>query len=340
MINRQSNFLTAEECSELIDLFNNNEILSIRNPLIYNIKQKISDNIRRPIVLSEDISIRKIEVGETHPEKYSWFTSEDFYQFCLGSGNRISSAKIFLNKPSKGGGLWFPKHRLKIDPEVGQFVFWDDKTKGKFNSFTLHQDLEVAKGELYLLEVFFREKPYDPSKDRELYEEYQASGYKVETTSLNKSSYYILPAPKFTYNVGKEVQKLIQLVSPGTIHQSPELSQLLLGSINPTIQRVYKGATPFRVEEMHTFRSGQKVDLWKKHPTDDILNCLVVLDNPKHRNNPWTYYIKGPDGVLHEETIKEGSMLIYPMDQVKVSLKDPFDGLSYTILELQYKLKV
>lgn len=76
---------------------------------------------------------------------------------CNG-GLRLKSIIIYLNDDFEGGETAFTKINLKIKPEAGKLLIWENvHADRKLNLDTLHAGLPVTKGTKYVLITWLRE---------------------------------------------------------------------------------------------------------------------------------------------------------------------------------------
>lgn len=78
-----------------------------------------------------------------------------------GGGLRLKSIVIYLNEGFEGGETAFTKINLKIKPEVGKLLIWENvHSNRKLNTDSLHASLPVIKGTKYVLITWLREAPF------------------------------------------------------------------------------------------------------------------------------------------------------------------------------------
>ena len=76
-------------------------------------------------------------------------------------GLRLKSIIIYLNEDFEGGETAFTKLNLKIKPETGKLLIWENvHPNRKLNTDTIHAGLPVIKGTKYVLITWLRETPF------------------------------------------------------------------------------------------------------------------------------------------------------------------------------------
>jgi prolyl 4-hydroxylase len=182
----QDNFLTEEECQELIKETDNNLRPSyVSNPedrslvsdyrtsssadLDYqnsNIGPKIDIKIAHYLCmdpfLGEGLQIQKYEPGEYYKEHHDYYDlfTEEYSTYTEWMGQRTWTLMIYLNDVEEGGETFFKHLNLKIKPKQGTAVFWNNLWPfGWPNYKTLHEALPPVSGQKYIVTKWFRAWP-------------------------------------------------------------------------------------------------------------------------------------------------------------------------------------
>lgn len=182
----QDNFLTPEECQELMKETDDNLHPSyVSNPedrkvvsdyrtsnsanLDYQ-NSKIGPNTDFKICrylcmdpfLGEGLQVQKYEPGEyykEHCDYYHFFTKE-YKTYTEWMGQRTWTFMIYLNDVEEGGETYFKHLNLKIKPKQGMAVFWNNLFPfGWENYKTMHEALPPISGEKYIITKWFRSWP-------------------------------------------------------------------------------------------------------------------------------------------------------------------------------------
>jgi prolyl 4-hydroxylase len=73
-------------------------------------------------------------------------------------GQRTWTAMIYLNAVEEGGATWFPQAGVRVRPERGLLLAWNNMADdGSPNEATLHEGLPVVEGVKYIITKWFRE---------------------------------------------------------------------------------------------------------------------------------------------------------------------------------------
>jgi prolyl 4-hydroxylase len=182
MVKIIDNFLTKEECLELIDMgtkqmqkastlgekidgyrtADNSWIYDI-TPLTEKIKNYISKESGLPVENQEEIHIVKYEVGGEYKPHHDYFhPNTDYYETSMGkSGNRPFSFLIYLNHDYTGGETEFPDKKIKITPRQGRLLIWRNINEdGTLDSESFHAGLPVKTQTKYIAIVWVRENKF------------------------------------------------------------------------------------------------------------------------------------------------------------------------------------
>ncbi len=73
-------------------------------------------------------------------------------------GQRTWTAMIYLNDVEEGGATWFPRAGIRVSPERGLLLAWNNMNPdGSPNPATLHEGMAVVAGVKYIVTKWFRE---------------------------------------------------------------------------------------------------------------------------------------------------------------------------------------
>lgn len=177
------NFITEDECDELIQFVGTNYIdstliddskssnyidKSIRSSKVYffmNDQHKIISNIKNKIAQELNIPVENIEpiqmVKYSNLEKYN-----EHYDFIEGLANqRTHTFIIYLNtlKKTDGGSTHFIKYNKKVYPIKGTAIcFRNIDSFSRLNFMSLHSG-EIVKSDTdkYILTIWIRQNKYE-----------------------------------------------------------------------------------------------------------------------------------------------------------------------------------
>lgn len=78
-------------------------------------------------------------------------------------GQRTWTAMIYLNEVEEGGATWFPEAGVRIAPQRGLLLAWNNMNPdGSPNTLTLHEGMPVIRGTKYIVTKWFREGSWLP----------------------------------------------------------------------------------------------------------------------------------------------------------------------------------
>lgn len=185
IIRTVDNFLTEQECKEVISLIeennqrssiageekntriitknrtSNTSFLSNKNTTVNFIKEKISKILNIDIKQIESLQGIKYISGQyflPHRDGYEGIRKQNLTK---ESGNRIWSLLIYLNEDYEGGETGFPLLNLDIKPKKGMALMWHNlKENGDLLDESLHEGKLVVSGTKYIITTCIREREF------------------------------------------------------------------------------------------------------------------------------------------------------------------------------------
>ncbi|HWH21859.1 MAG TPA: 2OG-Fe(II) oxygenase [Allosphingosinicella sp.] len=177
------NFLTPEECDGLValierDLYPSGLLkdhpdreyrtskscnLGREEPLVEMVDGRISNLIGVDRRFSETVQGQRYEVGQQFKPHHDFFhKGENYYDSVQRQGGQRSwTGMLFLNEPDAGGCTNFPEARVRVTPERGALLLWNNMAEdGTPNYNSLHQGMPVESGVKYVITKWFRERPW------------------------------------------------------------------------------------------------------------------------------------------------------------------------------------
>ena len=214
------NFLTPEECQELIKTIDANHSrssvveggtdrtaisdyrtsstcnLDPNNPLIKSIHNRIADLLGIDIKKGEALQGQLYEVGQYFKQHNDFFEGAGYDMHCKASGNRTHTFMVYLNEGIKGGGTNFPNLNKVVEPELGKALMWENMKDGELQHQYLHEGVSVEEGKKYIVTSWWREKSWDGAGDEKLAsqpqekpkQEVQKKSYIVKSSELTKEA--------------------------------------------------------------------------------------------------------------------------------------------------------
>lgn len=173
--------LTPQECEELIQLgkdrltpaftlgVNREGYRTALNcwiteplPITAKVKLLVKQATGVPVENQEHVHIVKYEVGGEYKPHHDFFhPNTDYFESQVArGGQRTHSCLFYLNTDFTGGETEFPNLGVKITPELGKLIVWDNLNNGQLDYDSLHAGLPVASGEKWICVVWVRENEF------------------------------------------------------------------------------------------------------------------------------------------------------------------------------------
>jgi prolyl 4-hydroxylase len=180
------NFLSPEECAALTAMIDadvkpstlltggaNTNLrtsqtcrLSSDEPLVAEVEQRMVELLGLPLAHSETVQGQRYAVGQQFRMHNDYFAGGQAYSEAVASegGQRTWTAMVFLNRPDAGGCTNFPRAMVKVEPEPGTLLTWNNNDReGLSNPFSHHEGMPVEAGTKYILTKWFREREWHSS---------------------------------------------------------------------------------------------------------------------------------------------------------------------------------
>lgn len=133
------------------------------DPLTCGVEDYVDDLLGISKVFSEPMQGQRYQAGQQYRHHHDFFHGGDRYvaQEMQRGGQRTWTAMIFLNEPREGGETNFPKLDLRLTPETGTLVIWNNMSPdGSPNMKTLHAALPVVRGLKHVITKWYRQGPW------------------------------------------------------------------------------------------------------------------------------------------------------------------------------------
>ena len=133
--------------------------LDPNNPYVQMADRRIADLLGIDPECGETLQGQRYMPGQQYKEHYDWFpTGMDYWKTeRKRGGQRCWTAMIFLNDVEEGGETHFTRAGLKVTPEMGALLVWNNATpEGMPNEQTMHAALPVIKGVKHVVTKWFR----------------------------------------------------------------------------------------------------------------------------------------------------------------------------------------
>lgn len=184
MLIEKNNFITHEDCDELIRISENKFVeakvsggerghriasyvwVDDKEPISIKLKEITSIETGLPIDNMEMINIVKYEVGGEYKAHHDFFNSVNNMNYNLTGGQRVKSVIFYLNDDFEGGQTDFSILNIRVDPVKSKVIIWDNiKEDGSLDYDTLHAGLPVTSGTKYIATIWIRENAHSAIKE-------------------------------------------------------------------------------------------------------------------------------------------------------------------------------
>lgn len=129
------------------------------NPFVQMVSRRIDDLLGLDPECGETLQGQRYMPGQEYKEHCDWFhVDEPHWKQEKGKGGqRCWTAMAFLNDVEEGGETWFTRVGLKITPQKGSLVVWNNATpEGVPNDMTMHAATPVIKGVKHVVTRWYR----------------------------------------------------------------------------------------------------------------------------------------------------------------------------------------
>ncbi len=177
------NFIDADHCNRLIqhsighfekagvlgkpiEGYRVADVMTVQkdNPLVSTIVEQVAEMFEVPIENEEPPQLICYHVGGEYKVHHDYFHLGQDYtdEMMKMGGQRTHTFLIYLNDNFEGGETEFPKLDIKVTPEAGKALIWDNlREDGKPDRKSLHAGLPVISGQKYILVIWIRERKFE-----------------------------------------------------------------------------------------------------------------------------------------------------------------------------------
>ena len=182
-IYKYENFLSDDECTDMITFINSRLIDStvadpedsclvndyrtsqsaslgyFEDDFFLNIDRKLVDLLELNPFIGENMQGQKYLPGQYYKEHHDFFTpfTPEFKTYCEWMGQRTWTTMIYLNDVKEGGETYFKHLKLKIKPQKGLLIAWNNLFfNGIPNYKTLHEALPPISENKYIITKWWR----------------------------------------------------------------------------------------------------------------------------------------------------------------------------------------
>lgn len=182
-IYEHKNFLTPEECKELIAVSEaslrpstvsnpKDEVITSNyrtsstsdlhyfdSPYLNYVDNKIAEFLNLYPFLGETLQAQKYNPGQYYKEHCDYFhpLTKEYKTYTEWMGQRTWTFMVYLNDVEEGGETYFKHLKLKVKPEQGKAIFWNNLYRnGVPNPKTIHEATPPKKGDKYVITKWWR----------------------------------------------------------------------------------------------------------------------------------------------------------------------------------------
>ena len=114
-----------------------------------------------PFVDAEQLIVLRYLPGEQYRPHRDYLPASTIEQDHPEAGNRARTICVYLNEPEGGGETAFPVPGVKVAPQAGRAVIFDNlREDGRPDEESLHAGLPVQRGEKWLATLWLRQARY------------------------------------------------------------------------------------------------------------------------------------------------------------------------------------
>jgi prolyl 4-hydroxylase len=368
------NFLTQEECQELIKMIDANHTrssvveggtdrtaitdyrtsstsnLEMNNKLVSSIHKKIADYLKLDINKGEALQGQLYEVGQYFKPHNDFFTGAGYDMHCKVSGNRTHTLMIYLNEDFKGGGTHFPTLEKTVVPETGKALWWYNLKNGEYQPQYMHEGVAVEEGKKYIVTSWWRENKWDGPGD--------------DFPKFTENGFHLMKCPEDVWGIINDAYTLLKEKNIEENFQGKDSiivgggSELLSFDTIPSIRNYIHNS----LKQMHVDWSGQNLEpsfvygirSYLRNATltphvDRIathhISSIIIVDKDlacgcthKPESDDWPLDIQGHDGDWYKIYAQPGDIILYESAKCKHGRVEPFGGTYFRNFYVHYKL--
>lgn len=357
------NFLTKEECDEIIKEIDkselnlsatqegNNKVINSNrtsktcyfknNKLIDDLEIRVAKSIGINDKYSEGVQAQKYEVGN----EFKLHT--DYLSNLFQEGNqRTYTYMIYLNDVEEGGDTTFPYTYLNFKPKTGTALIWNNLNKdGSGNIYTHHQGKPIIKGSKYILTIWFKEKEFKESKSEICVNNYYPilhnigfEKLKLNLDSVNKIKEWMNQnldqfEDESANGITKNTSKLLNF------EKAPKSLQY---EFIDDIKKLISKWIDYKSELTHTstygirdYQNGSSLINHYDKCNTHVLSAIIHLDDKTEK--PWPLYIEDHNFKGHEITMEFGDVIFYESTTCLHGRPTKFEGEYHRNLHIHFK---
>jgi len=377
LIRTVDNFLTQEQCSEIISLIEQNNEKSVVvddssygrkehesrtsstcyfsdiDSIICPIRDKISKELNIDSRQIERLQGQKYEIGQFFKPHFDYISSKSELHRIDEFGNRIWTCLIYLNEDFEGGTTNFPKLNLEIKPKKGMCLIFQNMKNGELIQDSLHEGKELLTGCKYIITAWIRERYVDLNKiysNEENLPKFTKLGFEKIKVPQNIWEYILE-----IYNKSKQFKTEENLAnkketipsSLGTnstdilsLDNLPEMrSKLHLDFLQLHKEWCGTEIEPTWIYGIRSYNKGASLYFHRDRIETHHISSIICVDKDLCNQEDWALNVEGHDGKMYDIYLEPGEMILYESAKCLHGRKDNFKGEFFRNLFVHYKLK-
>ena len=334
--NIDSGFRTSRTC----DLGN------LSNIFTQEIDSRICKMIGIDSSYSEVIQGQYYEVGQEFKAHTDYFEADQFQRFAAARGQRTYTFFIYLNDVEEGGETEFLKLGLKIKPQRGRAVIWNNLTpQGVPNPNTMHQAHPLLQGYKCVITKWFRAKGSGPmftKEPNEFIPNFTRTGFKkshLDPELYKKVAEFYRQHRQHSRDEhvdGGYIYADNPLQMASTV---VELPQEMRTEIHTSLQSElteWSGINlkPTYVYGIRTYHRGAILKPHRDRLDTHIISAIINVD--QKANKPWPLIIEDNYYRAHQVYLQPGEVVYYEGARLIHGRPEAFDGKRFANIFCHY----
>jgi prolyl 4-hydroxylase len=309
---------------------------NLSNVFTQEIDSRICKMIGIDTSYSEVIQGQYYEVGQEFKAHTDYFEADQFQLYAATRGQRTYTFFIYLNDVEEGGETEFLKLGIKIKPQRGRAVIWNNLTRqGVPNPNTIHQAHPVLRGYKCVITKWFRANGSGPmftKEPNEFIPNFTQKGFKkshLDPELYKKIAKFYRQHQQYSRDEhvdGGYIYTDDPLQKASTV---VELPQEMCTEIHASLQRElteWSGANlkPTYVYGIRTYHRGAILKPHRDRLDTHIISAIINVD--QKTNKPWPLIIEDNYYRAHHVYLQPGEVVYYEGARLTHGRPEAFDG--------------
>lgn len=377
LIRTIDNFLTKEQCSEIISLIEQNNQKSLvvddssygksihesrtsstcyfsdTNTFINDIRQKVAEELKIDTRQIEVLQGQKYEPGQFFKPHYDFISSNNEQHRLAEFGNRIWTCLIYLNDDFEGGTTNFPKLNLEIQPKEGTALVFQNMRNGQLIEQSLHEGKSVVGGNKYIITAWIRERYVDLNKtysNEQNLPKFTELGFKKLKIPENIWEYILEIYDKAKQFKSEEnLANKTETIPSSLGTNSTDIFSLdnlpdMRAKLHLDFLQIHKEWCGVEIEPtwiygIRSYNKGASLYFHRDRIATHHISSIICVDKDLSGQEDWALNIEGHDGKMYDIYLEPGEMILYESAKCLHGRKESFKGEFFRNLFIHYKLK-